>query len=204
MSAPQPASLQTPPRRGREYYRVLLPAIRVLEGLTSAMPLRMAAWLLTNLRYRGGIPVRALRYGLVRRLAKSAGEMVDIRETVFIYSIQNISFGDRVSIHPMCYIDGSGGISIGSDVSIAHATTIVSTNHSFEDSRLAIRDQPVAPAPVSIGDDVWIGAGVRILAGVSIGSGAVIAAGSVVIRDIPDKVLAAGVPATVRRWRGES
>ncbi|WP_101960228.1 DapH/DapD/GlmU-related protein [Vibrio harveyi] len=52
-------------------------------------------------------------------------------------------------------------------------------------------------APVTIGDDAWIGYGVIILPGVSIGNRAVIGAGSVVCRDIPDDCVATGNPCAV-------
>lgn len=51
--------------------------------------------------------------------------------------------------------------------------------------------------PVSIGNDVWIGAGVSILPGVKIGNNCVIGAGSVVNKDIPDNSLAVGNPCKV-------
>lgn len=54
-------------------------------------------------------------------------------------------------------------------------------------------------APVHIGDHVWLGMGCTVLKGVTIGEGAVIAAGSVVVRDVPPRTLAAGVPARVVR-----
>jgi acetyltransferase-like isoleucine patch superfamily enzyme len=48
---------------------------------------------------------------------------------------------------------------------------------------------------VRIGARVWIGADVRVLRGVTIGDDVVVGAGSVVTRDLPPRVLAAGVPA---------
>ncbi|MGL4787599.1 MAG: DapH/DapD/GlmU-related protein, partial [Cetobacterium sp.] len=52
-------------------------------------------------------------------------------------------------------------------------------------------------APVTIGDNVWIGGGVIILPGVTIGNNVVIGAGSVVTKDIPSNFLAFGNPCKV-------
>lgn len=52
-------------------------------------------------------------------------------------------------------------------------------------------------APITVGDDVFLGFGVIVLAGVTIGSNVVVGAGAVVTRDIPDNSVAAGVPARV-------
>lgn len=54
-------------------------------------------------------------------------------------------------------------------------------------------------SPVSVGDDVWIGAGVIVNPGVSIGTGSVIGSGSVVTRNVPAGVFAAGNPCRVIR-----
>jgi len=52
---------------------------------------------------------------------------------------------------------------------------------------------------VQIGDDCIIGSGVTINPRIKIGNGVVIGGGSVVTRDIPEYVVAAGVPAKVIR-----
>ena len=54
-------------------------------------------------------------------------------------------------------------------------------------------------APITIGDDVWLGTGVIVLPGVSIGAGSTVGAGSIVTDDIPANSLALGVPAKVVR-----
>lgn len=54
-------------------------------------------------------------------------------------------------------------------------------------------------APISIGDNVWLGAGVVVLPGVKIGNNSVIAANSVVLSDVPENVLYAGNPAVFKR-----
>ena len=73
----------------------------------------------------------------------------------------------------------------------------MATDHDYTQPGFMIRDAPVKPARVTIGDDVWIGAGARILAGVTIGAHAVVGAGAVVTRDVPTRQVVAGVPARV-------
>jgi sugar O-acyltransferase (sialic acid O-acetyltransferase NeuD family) len=45
----------------------------------------------------------------------------------------------------------------------------------------------------------WLGIGATIIHGITVGSGTIVGAGAVVIRDVPDDVIAVGVPAVVRR-----
>lgn len=54
-------------------------------------------------------------------------------------------------------------------------------------------------APITIGDNVWVGMRAVILKGVTIGDGAVVAAGSIVTKDVPAGALVGGVPARVIR-----
>jgi acetyltransferase-like isoleucine patch superfamily enzyme len=58
-------------------------------------------------------------------------------------------------------------------------------------------------SPITIGNDVWIGARSIILDGVSIGNGAIIGAGSVVSKDVPPYSIVGGVPAKLIRMRFE-
>lgn len=58
-------------------------------------------------------------------------------------------------------------------------------------------------AEACIGNDVWMGHNVVVLANVKIGDGAIIAAGSIVTKDIPPYAIAAGNPATIKKFRFE-
>ena len=51
------------------------------------------------------------------------------------------------------------------------------------------RHLPARPAPVKIGDNVWLGLEALILKGVTIGDGAVIGARAVIKRDVPPRAL---------------
>lgn len=58
-----------------------------------------------------------------------------------------------------------------------------------------------AAAPVTIGNDVWIGDGAFIRRGITIGDGAVIGARTVVTRDVPPYAVVVGMPARITRYR---
>ena len=106
--------------------------------------------------------------------------------------------GANVSLHYWSRISAEGGLIIGTDVAIGHFCTILTTEHDFSDPTLPIKRQPLLHKPVTIGNDVWIGANVTILAGVEIGRRTIIAAGAVVKKSFPDgHVVIGGVPARV-------
>jgi sugar O-acyltransferase (sialic acid O-acetyltransferase NeuD family) len=97
----------------------------------------------------------------------------------FNYITVNINLGDFVFIN--C---GNG---IGHDVEIGDFTTIY--------SHIDIS------GGVKIGSHCVIGTGATINPGVSIGNNVIVGAGSVVIRDVPDNVVIAGVPAKIIKER---
>ena len=81
--------------------------------------------------------------------------------------------------------------------------TIRDQNHRFGPG-LTTAQAGFITAPVTIGDNVWIGAKVMVTKGVTIGENAVIGANSVVTRDIPANSVAVGIPARVIRTIGET
>lgn len=183
--------------RGRQLFQIAAPIFNLSSPILILIPTTIVEFFLSLLRH---FPTRlgiGIRYLLLRRLAKRCGKCVGIFEGVHIFQLQNTEFGENISIHPMCYVDAAGGLIIGSDVSIAHGTTIMTTEHDFSTPWEKIRDAPVKKSAVRIGSDVWIGAGVKILAGVNIGDHVVVGAGAVVTKDIPSHSLAVGVPARV-------
>ena len=106
---------------------------------------------------------------------------------------QNITVGKNVFINSGCCFQDQGGIEIGDNVLIGQQVVLATLNHDLMPEKRA----NMSPAPIKIGNDVWIGAHATILAGVTIGNGAVIAAGAVVTKDVPANTVVGGVPAKI-------
>jgi acetyltransferase-like isoleucine patch superfamily enzyme len=85
-------------------------------------------------------------------------------------------------------------IEIGHSCRIGELVGIFDTDHHAVDAL-----SPLRLAPVTIGDNVWIGRGAMILPGVTIGDNAVVAAGSVVTASVAANTLVAGNPARLVR-----
>ena len=110
-------------------------------------------------------------------------------------AVGDVIIGDhtRIGLHNTII----GPVTIGSHVNLAQGITVTALNHNFEDAEKRIDVQGVSTTPVTIEDDVWIGANAVILPGVHIGNHCVVAAGAVVTKDVPPHSLVAGVPAKI-------
>ncbi len=109
----------------------------------------------------------------------------------------NISVGDFFySNHNLIITDGAK-VTFGNHVFIAPNCCFTTAEHAIDPEQ---RKAGIEIAkPITIGNNVWIGAGSTVLAGVEIGDNTVIGAGSVVTKSIPGNVVAVGVPCKVQR-----
>ena len=123
------------------------------------------------------------RYGYIEARGKSA--VIEIDTNTFI----NNSFSAIVD---------SSSITIGKDCLIGTDVQIYDSDfHGLAPNER--RSTSGESQPVHISDNVFIGNNAIILKGCRIGKNSVIAAGSLVCNDIPDNVIAAGVPCKVIR-----
>jgi acetyltransferase-like isoleucine patch superfamily enzyme len=106
-----------------------------------------------------------------------------------------IHIGDYGLICPGVRISSACGITIGHSTMMANRVYLTDADwHDGYD-----RTAPGRSAPVTIGDNVWLGDSVIVCKGVTIGANSIVGAGAVVVDDLPANVVAAGNPARVVR-----
>lgn len=110
----------------------------------------------------------------------------------------NIHFHGLAVVNYNCTILDTSPVNIGDGAFIAPGVVIACSGHSL-DPQERTEEGIGTSAPITIKDNVWIGANCTILAGVTIGKNSIIGAGSVVNKDIPDNVVAVGSPCKVLR-----
>lgn len=127
-----------------------------------------------------------------------------------------LSIQGEAHMEPNFFCDYGWNIEIGSNFYSNHNLTIIDVcNVSIGDNVLlgpnvilSTAAHPIDPierrkteygAPISIGNDVWIGGNVTILPGVKIGHNCVVGAGSVVTKNVPNNSVAVGSPCRVTR-----
>lgn len=120
---------------------------------------------------------------------------------VKIHGAKRISVGNNVRIGEKSYINGNGGISIGDNVKFGPQVFIWTCNHNYYAPKRLPFDDLNFEKPVTIGDNVWIGAKASIIPGVTVGDGAVIAMCAVVTKDVPSCAVVGGNPAKILKYR---
>jgi len=126
---------------------------------------------------------------------------VEFNQFCILRGKQFITMGDDVWVGYFTLIDGSGGLTIGSKVSISSGVHIY-THDSTEFRQYDLVKDPIngthiKRAPVVIGNNVQIGANSIIAPGVTIGDNVIIGALSYVNKDIPSNSVAVGAPCKV-------
>ena len=182
---------------GRIIFSRLWPFLKALVFIFRFLPLLIHSFIWSLVTVFSGPVAVLLRYLSFSARAGRFSKNSYIGTHVVLKNIKNMQVGENFSLHDFCYVDAVGGIRIGNNVSIAHGSSLVSFNHTWDDAALPIKYNPVKIAPIIIEDDVWIGCGVRIMPGITIGQRSIVAAGSVVVKDVPANAIVGGIPAKV-------
>lgn len=167
----------------------------VLRVVRARWFLRSASQLGPRVRLRGR-PRIAVKGDLV------IGDRVQFESAVARLEIgvgpgARMEIGERTLVNYGCSIVALDRVTIGERCLIGtHCLVMDTPFHGVDPDR---RLDPDPPEPVTIGDNVWLGARVVVTPGVTIGDDSVIGIGSIVTKDIPPRSLAVGAPAEVVR-----
>lgn len=158
-----------------------------------------------NIRLGQSVYVDRLSRIHASRAAIELGDCTRVMRGAYLCSyVSNAREGEGIRAGARCWIginavlaSGQGGLFLGNDVLIGPQAVLVTGDHDFSRLDLPATQRDYTGRPITIGDNVWIGAGAVVLGGVNVGANAVIAAGAVVTRDVAAGTVVGGVPANV-------
>ena len=140
-------------------------------------------------------PVLRMRGFFLRPCFKFCGENLQVARGVTINFSNRVEIGHDVHIGTGCWIHGWGGVVIEDEVLLGPYSVLVTGDHTLKDG--SYRHGPSSLAPIRLCHGSWVAAHAVVTKGVTLGRGALLAANSVATRNIPDFVIAAGVPARI-------
>ncbi len=105
-----------------------------------------------------------------------------------------IRIGAETFINRNVLIDSAAPVTIGDRCAIGPGVQFLTSRHHGEPH--PTRHRPlIEPLPITVEDDVWIGASAVVLPGVTIGHGATVGANATVTRDVAPGATVVGTPA---------
>lgn len=141
-------------------------------------------------------PLYRWRRFLLRLFGARVGAGVLVRASARVTYPWKVVLGDNCWIGDHAELYSLGPIDIGASAVVSQKSYLCAGTHDTSDVTF-----PLVASAIRVEAEVWIAADCFIAPGVTIGAGAVIAARSTVLSDIPGGVIAAGIPATVRKVR---
>jgi len=140
---------------------------------------------------------KSIRRLLVRGFVDKADKLINIDKNANISPHIQIGRNSGIGINAKI----TSNTIIGDNVMMGPNVSVYTSNHNFDNLDIPMVEQGEIISPVTIKDDVWIGANAIILPGVTIGKGAIIGAGSIVTKDVEEYTVVAGNPAKVIKRR---
>lgn len=134
--------------------------------------------------------------GVINELCPNSAKNLHLEPPFHCDYGDHIYAGENVFINFDAVILDGAKVTIGANTLIAPGLHLYTARHPLD---IEDRREWEDCAPVTIGEECWIGGRVTICPGVTIGDRCVIGAGAVVTKDIPADSLAIGNPAKVIR-----
>lgn len=139
---------------------------------------------------------------LMKKLLGKTGNTFHLEPPFYCDYGYNIEIGENFYSNHNCVILDGARVTFGDNVFIAPGCGFYTAGHPLD---VESRNEGLEYAyPITVGNNVWIGAHVAVLPGVTIGDNAVIGAGSIVTKDIPANSVAVGNPCRVIKKIQES
>ena len=151
-------------------------------------------WLLTSWWPNNRITIK-IRGTLHRPFIKKCGKNFQMANGVMLRDTNNIEIGNDVYIAYNAWLNGLGGLYIEDEVVIGPFVTISSLSHVYKNGSFRFGGAKAKPVRIKRGS--WLAAHVSVAYGVTVGSGCLVGANSAVTKDIPDGMIAGGVPAEI-------
>jgi len=137
------------------------------------------------------------RSRIIQELFKKSGSGVYLEPPFYTDYGCNTEVGDNFYANYETIILDIANVKIGNNVLFGPRVGVYTAGHPID---AVIRNEAFEYGkPITIGNDVWVGANAVINPGVTIGNNVVIGSGSIVTKDIPDGVIAVGNPCRVLR-----
>jgi maltose O-acetyltransferase len=133
---------------------------------------------------------------LAQKVFKRVGEGVIFHHDVYILSGRNTELGAGCFVNRGATIDDRGPITVGEHTMIAAGAILTTHGHILNDFSKPLPFGGRTMAPITIGSNSVIGFNSIVMPGVTIGDRVIVAANSVVTKDVPDRWVVAGLPAT--------
>lgn len=132
-----------------------------------------------------------------KSVCSSYGKFVAFFQPFYCDYGYNIEIGENFYSNVNCVILDGAKVKFGDNVFVAPNCGFYTAGHPLDVKQRTAGLEYAKP--ITIGNNVWIGAQVCVMPGVTIGDNCVIGGGSVVTKDIPANSLAVGNPCRVIR-----
>jgi len=143
-------------------------------------------------------------HGFRARLLRVFGADIPHPSQVVVFPTAKVTYPWRLTLAPRSMVGRNvtlynlGHITLRRGATISQNCHLCAGTHDY--SRWSM---PLVTAPITVGENAWLGADVFVGPGVSIGELCVVGARSVVVKDLPPRMVCAGHPCRPLKPRAE-